>query len=206
MPESLLRKRLTREESRAQTRDRLLDAALTLFSQGGIDAASIEEVAETAGYSRGAFYSNFDTKDQMVCAVLEREIRRNHEDLHAIFSRGASTAERIGDLRAYYLAVNGDANGCMFWMAMQLYALRNEGVRPQIAALLRSSRAMVVESVRRVFEELGKEPPVPPEMVAFSLIAQAQGLAISRMLDPDTIKVEQVQQALGTYFDRLFGL
>ncbi len=197
------RKRLTREESQAQTRQRLLDAAQELVAKKGIDATSLEEVAETAGYSRGAFYSNFHDKEELICAVLERVIDRSIEEMQKVFSQDLPLAERLELIRSYYIKVGCDLEGCTFFMSMQLYALRNEAVRPRIAELLRVNRGAVAEHVRRVFAELGKEPPAPPEVVAFSLIAQSQGLAISRMVDPDSMKLDQFQQALGIFFDQL---
>ena len=56
------RKRLTREESKEQTRLRLLDAAQTIFMKKGYVATSVEDIAEAAGYTRGAFYSNFHAR------------------------------------------------------------------------------------------------------------------------------------------------
>ena len=206
MPETLLRKRLTREESRAQTRERLLDAGRELFIKVGIDATSLEEVAETAGYSRGAFYSNFASKDELICAVLERETDRAHQDLNALFARDLPPLERLAVIRSFYVNMSCDLSNCMFWTAIRLYALRNPSVHPKIAGLFRSHYAEVARYVRRMYEELGKEPPAPPEVLAFSLIAQAQGLAISQMVDPDLISKDQFQQALGIYFDRLIGV
>ena len=66
------RKRLTREESKEVTRMRLIEAAERLFVRKGFDDASVEEISETAGYSRGAFYSNFDNKEQVFLAVIDR--------------------------------------------------------------------------------------------------------------------------------------
>ncbi len=206
MPETELRKRLTREESRAQTRERLLDAGRELHIKVGIDAVSIEEVAETAGYSRGAFYSNFASKEELIWAVLEREIDRTHQYLSDVFEQDLPPTERLAIARSYYLKVGSDVSECVFWTATRLYALRNPGVRPMIAKLMRAHYASVASYVRRMYEELGIEPPAPPEVVAFSLIAQAEGLAISRMVDPDTISMEEFQQALGLYFDRLVGV
>lgn len=200
------RKRLTREESRAQTRERLLDAALELFIKEGIDATSLEEVAETAGYSRGAFYSNFASKDELICEVVRREIHRGQQQMDAIFAQDLPPMERLAVIRALYLNMGGDINDCMFWMGVRLYAVRNSDVRPKIAELLRSHYAEVAKYVRRAYEEVGKEPPAPPEVLAYGLLAQAQGLALSRMVDPESLSVEQFRQALGTYFDALIGI
>ncbi len=63
------RKRLTRQESKEVTRKRLIEAAERLFIRKGFNNASVEEISEMAGYSRGAFYSNFDDKEQIFLAV-----------------------------------------------------------------------------------------------------------------------------------------
>ena len=206
MSETLFRKRLTREESRAQTCECLLEAARELFTKVGLDAASLEEVAETAGYSRGAFYSNFASKDELIVAVLEREIQGANQSLNAVFAWDLPPKERLAVIRSIYISMSGDPNGCVFWMGIRLYAVRNPDVRPKIAELFRSHYAEVAKHVGRMYEELGTEPPAPPEVLTISLIAQAQGLALSLMVDPDLISVEQFQQALGIYFDRLIGV
>ena len=66
------RTRLTREESKELTRLRLVEAAERLFIRRGYDDASVEEISEMAGYSRGAFYSNFDSKEQVFLAVIDQ--------------------------------------------------------------------------------------------------------------------------------------
>jgi AcrR family transcriptional regulator len=206
MTELMARKRLSREESRAQTRERLLDAGKEVFIKVGIDAASLEEVAETAGYSRGAFYSNFANKDELVVGVLEMEIQRGLQELNDLFAQDLPPMERLAVIRSVYLSMSGDIDDCMFWMGIRLYAVRNPDVRPKIAEILRSHTAAVAGYVRRMYEELGKEPPAPPEVIAVGLLAQAQGLALSRMVDPESISVEEFGQALGIYFDRLIGV
>ena len=65
---------------RAHTRDRLMDAAIALFAEKGILGASVEEICERAGFTRGAFYSNFDSKDELLLAVLRR---KGEEIFHA---------------------------------------------------------------------------------------------------------------------------
>src|ERR1700739_1186795 len=66
--------RLTREQSKAKTRQRLLVAARTVFARRGYHGASVEEIAAAAGFSTGALYSNFDGKEDLFLALMEREI------------------------------------------------------------------------------------------------------------------------------------
>lgn len=205
MEEVLTRKRLTREESRAQTRERLLDAASNVFVRDGIEAASIEEVTEAAGYSRGAFYSNFESKDELLCAVIDREIQRENQEIDAIVTAIPSN-ELIGKLREYYVAMGGDESNCAFWLGLQLYSLRNDAIRPLVAELMRKKRDHVIDQVRRVFRAIGKEPPGSAETVALGLISIAQGLALTRMLDPEAVSDKELPKALETLFDRITGM
>ena len=205
MSEIIQRKRVKRCEIREQTRARLLDAALRIFVNGGIDGFSVEDIAEMAGYSRGAFYSHFKTKDDLVCAVLERENQKSYVELDALYALDLPPLERLKHLRAYYVRLARNADACVFGVAMQMYAIRNPQVRPRIAALLHADREAVVEYVRRSYAELKIQPPFPPDVIALALISEAQGLTLSRMVEPEAITLEQTEQTLGGYFDRLTG-
>jgi AcrR family transcriptional regulator len=67
------RKRLTRQDSRGETRKNLLDAAQRLIATKGLGTASVEDIAAAAGYTRGAFYSNFSSKDELFLELLCRD-------------------------------------------------------------------------------------------------------------------------------------
>src|SRR5580693_1477163 len=86
--------RLTREQSKAHTRERLLDAARSVFASSGFHGASVEEIASTAGYSTGALYSNFDGKEDLFLALMEREITEHSRVIGEAVARRASVAER----------------------------------------------------------------------------------------------------------------
>jgi AcrR family transcriptional regulator len=206
MEEVVTRKRLTREESRAQTRERLLEAAFQVFVRDGFEAAAIEDVAEAAGYSRGAFYSNFESKDDLVCALLEEQMEESQANVQAIIGAGLPPDELIRQLRQFYVAIASEPQHCMFWLGVQLYALQHPPIRPRVAALLRKDREYVVESVRNVYAALGRELPYPAELITFGLMAISQGLAMARMLDPEAISPEFVPHTLETLFNRIAGL
>lgn len=180
-----------------------MEAGLGLFCKVGLDAVSLEEVAETAGYSRGAFYSNFASKDELIVAVVEREIEQANRQLREMFAQEMAPQERLAIARAFYIGMGGDLRNCSFWIGVRLYAVRNGGVREKIAQLLRSHYSQVAEFIRVMYEELGKEPPASTEVLTIGLISQAQGLTLSLMVDPDLLSAEQTQQALGVFFDRL---
>jgi AcrR family transcriptional regulator len=205
MEEVLTRKRLTREESRAQTRERLLESAFAVFTRDGIEAASIEEVAEAAGYSRGAFYSNFESKDDLLCALLDREIQNEEREVEAIMA-AIPSGELIGKLREYYVEMSKEEDHCAFWLGLQLYALRNAAIRPRVAELMRKKREHVIDLIRRTYAATGQQPPGSAETVALGLISIAQGLALSRMLDPESVPQAALSESLATLFNQITGV
>jgi AcrR family transcriptional regulator len=205
MPEVLIRKRLSREESRAQTCERLLEAARTVFLKDGIEAASIEDVAEAAGYSRGAFYSNFESKDDLLCAVLDRELRNEGQEIEAIVA-ALPAADLMAKLRQYYVELGNDEAHCAFWLGLQLHAIRNSAIRPRVAELMRKKREHAIAMIRRIYQAIGKEPPGSVETVALGLMSIAQGLAITRMLDPESISAESLPKSLETLFNQITGV
>ena len=82
------RKRLTRQESRARTQSMLLEAAGKTFRKLGFEGAAVEDIAEGAGFSRGAFYANFESKDDLFIALLDQEMKRHCERLKAFLGAG----------------------------------------------------------------------------------------------------------------------
>src|ERR1700722_14365880 len=92
--ESLGATRLTREQSRAKTRERLLSAARSAFARSGFHGDSVEEIASEAGFSTGALYSNFDGKEDLFLVLMEREIEEHARELTEAVSARTSVAER----------------------------------------------------------------------------------------------------------------
>src|SRR4030081_4150053 len=86
--------RLTREQSKANTRERLLLAARRVFARSGFHGASVDEIASKAGFSTGALYSNFDGKEDLFLVLMEREIDEHAREISEAVRARASVAER----------------------------------------------------------------------------------------------------------------
>src|ERR1700678_3892390 len=93
------RKRLTREESRAQTRATLIAVGRKHFLRYGVGGAVAEKIAEDAGYSRGALYSNFDGKEELFLAVIREEQDLRMQALHSILQEEPPATERLRKFR-----------------------------------------------------------------------------------------------------------
>jgi AcrR family transcriptional regulator len=93
------RKRLTREQSQAQTRAILMAVGRKHFLRHGLGGAVAEKIAEDAGYSRGALYSNFDGKEDLFLAVIREEQDRRMESFRSIFKEEPSAKQRLRRMR-----------------------------------------------------------------------------------------------------------
>jgi transcriptional regulator BetI-like protein len=137
--------------------------------------------------------------------VLDRELRSEGQEFEAIVT-GIPRGELIAKLRQYYVELGGDEAHCAFWLGLQLHAIRNAAIRPRVADLMRKKRKHAIALLPRVYEAIGKEPPGSVETVAFGLMSIAQGLALTRMLDPEAIPQESVPKSLETLFNQITGV
>src|SRR5271166_2938950 len=127
------RKRLTRQESKEVTRMRLIEAAERLFIRKGFDDASVEEISEAAGYSRGAFYSNFDDKEAVFLAVIDRRRPKAIEDAF----QHSDGAERIAAVREWFSNQWRLKDFIALRMEFSRKATRDRAVRQHVAELRR---------------------------------------------------------------------
>lgn len=146
------RQRRTREEQRAETRQRLLEAATEVFAARGFEGASIDEISERAGFSRGAFYSNFSGKPELLVALCEQRLRAfTTERIPAI--RASPEGQRV--VRAAQLVSDPETHDVL--LLVELARLR--GTTPEVDALLDRFAAdltdLVVEQLRDPSFDLG---------------------------------------------------
>lgn len=198
------RKRLTREESRQQTRDRLLEAAHELFIQDGIENTPIERIAEHAGYSRGAFYSNFETKEDVLWALLDRETERVRIDLNRMVELGMPAADRMRALRDYVRQYSRDRSHCLFELDCDMFAIRHPQHRERMAAYLQRDREIAAGFIRGIFEELGVTGK-DPDLIVGMFIAMAQGMTMQEITAPGSFSTNRVEAAVQLFFDAVFG-
>jgi AcrR family transcriptional regulator len=180
------RNRRSRAEQRAETRERLLESATALFAGQGITGTSVEEIAEAAGYTRGAFYSNFRDKDELVLALIDRHIEHNVELFTTLAERDATGASLLQHLTADS-ADRSDAAIARVVLNMEfwLYAMRNPANRARLSAIQHALRDAVTEIVEGQAKSLGLELPIPSERAAQIVLALGDGLAFHTLIEPD---------------------
>ena len=196
--------RPTRAEKQAQTRQALLDAAGEVFVERGFHRASAEAIAERAGFTRGAFYSNFASKQELFAELLQSTVYAAYRQMIELqlesdgpLPSNRDTAETLARVQAH------PAGTWMFrlWLELLLEAGRDESMRKLAAEFWRSNRELIAAVVERRYRELGQEPPIAPKSLASALIAMDIGLAIQHYVDPDAAPLALYPEIFGAVFD-----
>ena len=198
--------RLTREQSRDQTRQRLLDAAQSIFLSKGFVAASVEDIAEQAGYTRGAFYSNFGSKSELFLQLLKRDHENVMADMRAIFEAGETRQQMEARVLDYYSTHYRENDCFLLWMEGKLQAARDPDFRVGFIACLRELRAATTEYIRQFSALVGTPLPLPAEQLALGLLALSDGMQFSYAFDPQAVTPEMTEAVLAGFFRRVvFG-
>jgi len=185
----------TRAERQERTRERLVDAAERLFRSQGFHATSVDVVAAEAGYTKGAVYSNFDSKEDLFFAVYERRLDARVAEMEAALETAASVRE---GLERVIPGGRGRRETDDGWMAVFFefwaHALRHPELRERFAAQHRR----VIEPLARAVAELTRGRH-DGHKLATGLYALQLGLQLERLTQP-----EVVDEGLGLRMGRLF--
>ncbi len=194
VPRSRAPKRLTRKEKQAETRARLLDAAEQVFLRSGLQGSSVEEIAAEAGFTRGAFYSNFKSKEELFVELLQDRVYRQYAAMAMeAQAQPGSPRERlrwgIERLKEPYEKEDGR---WLFrlWLECLTLATRDEEFRKLAATFWSGNRELIAEQTKEVFEEVGRQPPLPPKQIATAMIALDIGLVVQHVVDPEEVPLD----------------
>jgi AcrR family transcriptional regulator len=196
----------TRQADRTlATRRKLLDAAKRIFAKDGFEAARLEDIAAGAGYTRGAFYANFKSKEDIFFALFEEWVRERIESLTDALRRHSNPAEKLVALRTHYAELATDRRLVLISMEFKLFALRHPEAHARLRSRHRRIRASFGELFSAVMDALGKKLPIAYPAASACLGAVAQGFLLEHLLDPKTLSDGDVRHVLGLYFDSLFS-
>ncbi len=181
---------LSRKEKQAKTRSALLDSAAKLICRKGIGEASVEDISTDAGYTKGAFYANFKSKEEMFLVMLDEAYAEELERLEAHLPGEGAPAEEVRESAEDFLQfVRSDPEWPRLYFEFVVYAARNPEFRDELATRNRAMReriAQVIENWRRNWgEKSDVDPPFPFEDIAQMLFCMADGFLIAQMIEPD---------------------
>jgi AcrR family transcriptional regulator len=178
--------RKTRAERGEETRAALLRSASHAICELGMQGASIDLISERAGYTKGAFYAHFASKEQLFLAMLEQKFAADLERLDAAMTgAGDATKEARHAAGEFLQHLHRDPEWPRLYQEFAAHAARNEEFRVQFAARQRDLRAGMTDVFTRWASSFGVTPPVDPADVAAMTFFMADGFLIDRIVDPD---------------------
>lgn len=199
--------RLTQTERKERTRADLVATAHEAFLERGFHGASLDDIAEEAGYSKGAVYSNFAGKDELFLAVLDSYAERRARVLaDAIFDE-----ENIEDsFRAVAREITAADVGEPRWTPLLLEFWAHASRRPALRAAVTERRERFFTIVAGLIEELaarhGARLRMPAKEIARGSSALARGIALDRLLAPHTVSGDLFEQMHTAYCNGLTEL
>ena len=201
---SRVRTRPTRDD----TREKLFEAAARVFEEQGIGAASVEAIAAAAGFTRGAFYSNFASKEELIIAMLEDHVELSIRRCLELLARHKNPDDFIDAFRNMDRTRQDPlGRSPLLHMEMILFVARAEKRRPELAKRLRARRQLVTEIVETTAKNSGRNF-VNPAWVGAILLALEDGFRLHRLIDPETTPADSfvraaadLQRAIGVAFD-----
>ncbi len=178
---------LTRKEKQAKTRSALLRSAAKLICRKGIGEASVEDISTDAGYTKGAFYANFRSKEEMFLVMLDEAYAGELERLEAHLPGEGAPAEEVRESAEDFIAfVRSDPDWPRLYFEFVVYAARNPDFREELATRNQAMRERIAEVIRNWSADFPGRPPFPFEDIAMMIFCMADGFLIQQLVEPET--------------------
>ena len=184
--------------TRRETRARLLDAAATVFIERGISSSSVEEIAEAAGFSRGALYSNFADKDELVLALLQTMTDEWTQETKELLEKHPDPDDYVRATQELLVSPTRRQRNHhpVLSIELVLYALRNPKARPLLKSRLDLAEEAIYAVIERSAAKLGINPADNRRAIAAMISAMDDGFSLHTLIDPTRDSLEAFSTAL----------
>jgi TetR/AcrR family transcriptional regulator, transcriptional repressor of aconitase len=199
------RKRLTREESQAQTRATLIAVGRKHFLRFGLGGAVTEKIAEDAGYSRGALYANFDGKEELFVAVIREEQARHLNVLQSLLKEESSGKKRLKKWRDAIADLMTDHDWIVLRAEFEVGALRSERIRKSFVEAHRRQLRDGGNLVKDLLRSPDVTSGLTPDDFIMVIINLAHGLAVTQRILGAELSQKTTRSLIQSLFDRLIS-
>lgn len=190
----------------AATRKRLLAAAARIFARDGFEAARLEDIAFSAGYTRGAFYANFTDKEDLFLALLEQWVGERMQELNALLRQSnQSPRDQLRSLRDFYAQTAKHRQLVLLSLEFSLYAIRHPSAHARLRRRRRRLRSCSTDLIRRLTRSMGRSLPVPGAAATAALGAFSNGVFLEHVVNPKAVTEADARRLLSLLFDALVG-
>jgi AcrR family transcriptional regulator len=174
---------------RAETRRRLLAATFDVVTREGFHAATVDGIATQAGYSIGALYSNFASKDELLFAAFDEHLQWFERELQ----KAEQATDTTGAIADWLSALSSTPDQFLIFIEFWSYAVRRPKLRTQLAQRMTEMRVQVEELTT---QRRTGQPGLPPGLTALLLLAIGRGLALEKLVNPRAVPDQEVAKLL----------
>jgi AcrR family transcriptional regulator len=190
----------------AETRKKLLAAAARIFARDGFEAARLEEIAFSAGYTRGAFYANFADKEDLFFTLLEQWVGERMQEVNALLRQSArDSREQLRRFRDFYAGSAKHRQLVLLSVEFMLYAIRHPAAHARLRRRRKRLRACGTALIYRLTRSIGCSLPVHGPAVTAALSAFSNGVFLERIVDPRAVTEADGKRLLRIFFDTIVG-
>jgi AcrR family transcriptional regulator len=193
-----IRKPRKQQERTAVTRDLLLGAAEQVFARVGYGKAQVEEIAEAAGFSKGALYAHFKSKEELFLALFEAKAASYQERLRRALDSAPSREAKIDAFRSFYVDLSKEKDWALITLEVKLFSTRHPEVREKIRQIDERLGDSIEGTLTRLF---GNSARAAGEALGGIFPA----LVLEAALEPEILSERKMRALLGTIFDALLG-
>ncbi|HEY6781360.1 MAG TPA: TetR/AcrR family transcriptional regulator [Thermoleophilaceae bacterium] len=193
--------RLTRKQRQAHTRECLMLSAARVAARRGLERASLDEVASDAGFTKGAVYANFRSKEDLFLAMLDEHFDARLADVDRVLASGDAPERQARQAAADFIqALEREPEWNRLFFEFALYASRNEPFREEFVARTRALRARIAALLERRVSELGIDAPLPVDQIAAMTFAMPNGAGLQPLIEQDARTDELFPAMMVTFF------
>lgn len=176
-----------------------MDAAALVGARRGLAGASLDEVAQTAGFTKGAVYANFASKEALFLAVLDQRFEARMTEIEEVLRSGADPGTQALEAGAGFTrTMAADADWQRLFFEFAVHAARDEPFRVELVARYRALRERIATALARRMDEAGIQPAISAPDMALMTFAMTNGVALEALLEPDVVP--------GDLLGRMFAL
>jgi len=191
-------KTLSHKQERAlSTRRQLIAAARAIFVQEGFESARIEQIAARAGKTRGAFYDNFNDKEDVFFAIFEEDMMRNREKVNAALSAASSQEEKIDTLARHLSQLVDDRRRILLNLEFKMYVIRHPRKRKRLNELYSEMCVRCsMEKISSLLPDLTNADLPKRRMITTEVGAAIDGIALNSLFNPRSISDDRRTELL----------
>lgn len=179
---------LSRNEKQIQTRQHLIEAGFALISEFGYNAVSIRNLSKQAGYTQGAFYSNFNNKEEFLLELMQLQFAKENLQLQEIFTSTPSNTEQLIDsLRQWLIAFFTNDEWLKISIELQLFAARDITFAKEYQKVWKTHQQEVTKIMKQFFSLMEMTEPDDYDSIVVELVSLSYGLALQYMIFKDDI-------------------